>query len=63
MKEIKKDLLKANEFIKNNKKDILKYTLISFLIILVALIPLFRSNFNYIDDLGRVRYGYRDFGF
>ena len=63
MKEIKKDLLKANEFIKNNKKDILKYTLISFLIILIALIPLFRSNFNYIDDLGRVRYGYRDFGF
>ena len=39
MKEIKKDLLKANEFIKNNKKDILKYALISFLIILIALIP------------------------
>ncbi len=40
-----------------------KYFLILFAIFLVALIPLFRANFNYIDDLGRIREGYLNFGF
>ena len=40
-----------------------KYFLVLFAIFLVALIPLFRANFNYIDDLGRIREGYLNFGF
>lgn len=57
---IKKESNKSiNIFLKENGKTIL----IFFIIYFIALIPLIRANINYNDDLGRVRYGYRDFGF
>ena len=45
------------------KSVYLKYFLIFSVIYLIAFIPLFRANFNYIDDLGRKFSGYRSFGF
>ena len=45
------------------KSVYLKYFLIFSAIYLIAFIPLFRANFNYIDDLGRKFSGYRSFGF
>ena len=36
-----------------------KYFLLFTLVYCIALIPLFRANFNYIDDIGRVSEGYQ----
>lgn len=41
----------------------LKYFLAFTIIYLIALVPLFRANYNYIDDTGRGHSGYSDFGF
>ena len=35
--------------------------IIIFIIYCIALVPIVRANFNYIDDLGRAVYGYSDF--
>ncbi len=51
----------------NNKKEyFLKITkqyskpfIILALIFLLAIYPIIRANFNYIDDIGRVAYGYQ----
>lgn len=40
-------------------RTIWKPFLVFCLIYGIAMIPLIRANFNYIDDLGRVPYGYR----
>ena len=67
MKELKKynhifDDIKSK--LVNFKKSVyFKYFIIFLIIYIVALIPLFRANFNYIDDLGRTFSGYRSFGF
>lgn len=48
----------------NIRKSIyLKYFLCFIAIYVIALIPLFRADFNYIDDLGRKFSGFRAFGF
>ena len=60
---IKKKIFHINKNIKSFVKENYKYILIFFLIYFIALIPLIRANINYKDDLGRVRYGYRGFGF
>lgn len=44
---------------KLSKTVYFKYFLLFILIYCVALIPLFRANFNYIDDIGRVTEGYQ----
>lgn len=50
--------------IKCKQYHVLKYVIILFAIYILALMPLFRANYNYIDDLGRAFAGYRfdDFG-
>ena len=60
---IKKKIFLINKNIKKFIKENYKYILIFSLIYFIALIPLIRANINYKDDLGRIRYGYRDFGF
>ncbi len=46
-------------FIISNKKSLISYFLVLFVVYIVALVPLIRANFNYIDDLGRALEGYR----
>lgn len=41
-------------------KWIIKPVLEASIIYIIALLSLFRANFNYIDDLGRVTQGYRN---
>ena len=60
---IRKNTKNVNKQVKEFFKDNIKFILIFFVIYFIALIPLIRANVNYNDDLGRVRYGYRDFGF
>lgn len=60
---IKEKIILINKNIKKFIKENYKYILIFSLIYFIALIPLIRANINYKDDLGRIRYGYRDFGF
>lgn len=60
---IRKNTRNVNKHVKEFFKDNIKFILIFFVIYFIALIPLIRANVNYNDDLGRVRYGYRDFGF
>ncbi len=63
MSWLKKNTKNLNKYIKGFFKDNMRVILIFFVIYFIALIPLIRANINYNDDLGRVRYGYRDFGF
>lgn len=49
--------------IKCKQYHVLKYVIILFTIYILALMPLFRANYNYIDDLGRTFAGYRFDGF
>lgn len=60
---IKKNIYAVNEKIKKFFKENFKFILIFFIIYFISLMPLIRANINYNDDMGRVRYGYRDFGF
>lgn len=51
---------KCNNFLRDLPKSVyVKYFLILMVIYCVALLPLFRSNYNYIDDVGRVAEGYQ----
>lgn len=49
-----------------NKIQSLKFLILPFIILniiyFLALIPIIRANFNYLDDLGRVAFGTRGFG-
>lgn len=63
MNWIRKSTKDINKYSKEFFKDNIKLILIFFVVYFIALIPLIRANINYNDDLGRVRYGYRDFGF
>lgn len=56
---IKKYFVNIKNKIQNDKKELIKSFMILAIIYIVALIPLFRANFNYIDDIGRVNFGYR----
>ena len=68
--KIKEYFTKYNEseinFTKSLKKICkkYKYLLVPFLILLIiysiAYFPIFRANFNYIDDMGRVAFGYQN---
>lgn len=49
--------------IKCEQYHVLKYVIILFTIYTLALMPLFRANYNYKDDLGRTFAGYRFDGF
>ena len=60
---LKKNVFLVNRNIKKFIKENYKYILIFSMIYFIALMPLIRANINYNDDLGRVRYGYRGFGF
>ncbi len=64
--DMKKELLDIKEKIKNmtlhikNKYSYLVKPFFIFLIIyFIAMYPIFRANFNYIDDIGRVNFGYK----
>lgn len=60
---IKEKVFLVNKNIKKFTKENFKYILIFSIIYFIALMPLIRANINYNDDLGRVRTGYRGFGF
>lgn len=60
---IKVNIKEVNKNVKNFFKSNIKLIFVFFIIYFISLIPLIRANINYNDDLGRVRYGYRDFGF
>ncbi len=46
-------------YIKENKKETLKYFVVIFFVYFIVLIPLMLAKFNYIDDLGRTLNGNR----
>ena len=60
---LKKNVFLVNRNIKKFIKENFKYILLFSVVYFIALMPLIRANINYNDDMGRVRYGYRDFGF
>ena len=60
---LKKNVFLVNKNIKKFIKENFKYILLFSVVYFIALMPLIRANINYNDDMGRVRYGYRDFGF
>lgn len=53
---VKDNLLKTYQ---KNKKDVILYILVLFFLYFLALMPLFRANYNYSDDLGRTMLGFR----